>query len=188
MNIGYDFLFKCIVIGDGGVGKTALAVRFAKGYFTEDYKVTIGIDFHLRNVTVETAEGPKKARLQIWDTAGQERFDAMRPTYYHGAFGALVVFDLTSNISFTHLQKWIKEVKRHVKKDIPVILIGNKNDLIDQKAVSQEQIEEFTKKFGLRYMETSAKTGAGVTDVNGPNCFDVLASLMVEHEQKKIHR
>ena len=102
MNIGYDFIFKCIAIGDGGVGKTAIAVRFTKGTFTEDYKMTIGIDFFIKDVMVESPKDPMKVRLQIWDTAGQEHFDAMRPAYYDGSIGALIVFDLTSISSFAN--------------------------------------------------------------------------------------
>jgi small GTP-binding protein len=181
MNIGYDFNFKCIAIGDGGVGKTAISVRFAKGTFTENYKMTIGIDFFIKTVMVETPKGLKRVRLQIWDTAGQENFAVMRPAYYEGSAGALLVFDLTSNSSFANLSKWIEEIKKYIKKDIPVILIANKNDLVEQIDVSKEKVEEFTKKFDLYYMETSAKTGAGITDVGGANCFDVLSSLIVDY-------
>lgn len=170
----YDYLFKCIVVGDGGVGKTALTLRFSKGFFTEDYKMTIGVDFHVKTIRVETEEEPLKAKLQIWDTGGQERFSSIRPMYYRGSLGALLIFDLTSMASFEHLPQWIEEVRANVNSDIPLLLVGNKSDLEDQREVSLEEINSFSDKFNLYYMETSAKTGEGVGD-----CFYVLACLMI---------
>ena len=85
----YDYLFKSIVVGDGGVGKTALTLRFSKGFFTEDYKMTIGVDFHVKTISIDSNEGPIRAKLQIWDTGGQERFSSIRPMYYRGSLGAL---------------------------------------------------------------------------------------------------
>jgi small GTP-binding protein len=171
----YDYLFKCIVVGDGGVGKTALTIRFSKGFFTEDYKMTIGVDFHVKTIAIDTEEeGPIKVKLQIWDTGGQERFSSIRPMYYRGSLGGLLIFDLTSYESFEHLPQWIEEVRSNVKADIPLLLIGNKSDLLNERALSIEEINNFTNKFNLYYMEASAKTGDGVGD-----CFYVLACLMV---------
>ncbi|NVM18248.1 MAG: GTP-binding protein [Candidatus Lokiarchaeota archaeon] len=170
----YDYLFKSIVVGDGGVGKTALTLRFSKGFFTEDYKMTIGVDFHVKTISIDTSEGPIKCKLQLWDTGGQERFSSIRPMYYRGSLGTILVFDLTNSASFEHLPQWIEEVRANIKAEIPVLLVGNKSDLIDQRAVSAEEISKFTKDFNLYYMETSAKTGDGVGD-----CFYILACLMI---------
>jgi len=170
----YDYLFKSIVVGDGGVGKTALTLRFSKGFFTEDYKMTIGVDFHVKTISIDTSEGPIKCKLQLWDTGGQERFSSIRPMYYRGSLGTILVFDLTNSASFEHLPQWIEEVRANIKAEIPVLLVGNKSDLIDQRAVSIEEISKFTNDFNLYYMETSAKTGDGVGD-----CFYVLACLMI---------
>ncbi len=170
----YDYLFKSIVVGDGGVGKTALTLRFSKGFFTEDYKMTIGVDFHVKTIAIETAEGLIKCKLQLWDTGGQERFSSIRPMYYRGSLGTVLVFDLTNSASFEHLPQWIEEVRSNIKADIPILLVGNKSDLIDQRAVSIEEIGNFTRDFNLYYMETSAKTGDGVGD-----CFYILACLMI---------
>ncbi len=171
----YDYLFKCIVVGDGGVGKTALTIRFSKGFFTEDYKMTIGVDFHVKTISIDTEEeGPIKVKLQIWDTGGQERFSSIRPMYYRGSLGGLLIFDLTSYESFEHLPQWIEEVRANIKTEIPLLLVGNKSDLIDERSLSNEEINSFTQKFNLYYMETSAKTGEGVGD-----CFYILACLMV---------
>jgi Ras-related protein Rab-11A len=170
----YDYLFKSIVVGDGGVGKTALTLRFSKGFFTEDYKMTIGVDFHVKTISIDSNEGPIRAKLQIWDTGGQERFSSIRPMYYRGSLGALLIFDLTNSASFDHLPGWIEEVRANVKTEIPLLLVGNKSDLGDQRAVSLEEINIFTHNFNLYYMETSAKTGEGVGD-----CFYILACLMI---------
>ena len=170
----YDYLFKSIVVGDGGVGKTALTLRFSKGFFTEDYKMTIGVDFHVKTISIDSVEGPIRAKLQIWDTGGQERFSSIRPMYYRGSLGALLIFDLTNSASFVHLPQWIEEVRANVKIEIPLLLVGNKSDLVDQRAVSLEEINTFTSNFNLYYMETSAKTGEGVGD-----CFYILACLMI---------
>ena len=170
----YDYLFKSIVVGDGGVGKTALTLRFSKGFFTEDYKMTIGVDFHVKTITIDALEGQIRAKLQIWDTGGQERFSSIRPMYYRGSLGALLIFDLTNSASFEHLPQWIEEVRANIKNEIPLLLVGNKSDIIDQRAVSLEEINSFTSTFNLYYMETSAKTGDGVGD-----CFYILACLMI---------
>ena len=170
----YDYLFKSIVVGDGGVGKTALTLRFSKGFFTEDYKMTIGVDFHVKTISIDTFEGPIKCKLQLWDTGGQERFSSIRPMYYRGSLGTILVFDLTNSASFEHLPQWIEEVRANIKAEIPVLLVGNKSDLIDQRAVSVEELNNFTRDFNLYYMETSAKTGDGVGD-----CFSILACLMI---------
>ncbi|MFW9771479.1 MAG: GTP-binding protein [Candidatus Thorarchaeota archaeon] len=170
----YDYLFKSIVVGDGGVGKTALTLRFSKGFFTEDYKMTIGVDFHVKTISIETAEGSIKCKLQLWDTGGQERFSSIRPMYYRGSLGAVLVFDLTNSSSFEHLPQWIEEVRANIKAEIPLLLVGNKSDLIDQRSISIKEINNFTRDFNLYYMETSAKTGDGVGD-----CFYILACLMI---------
>ena len=170
----YDYLFKSIVVGDGGVGKTALTLRFSKGFFTEDYKMTIGVDFHVKTINIDSNEGLIRAKLQIWDTGGQERFSSIRPMYYRGSLGALLIFDLTNSATFEHLPGWIEEVRANVKNEIPLLLVGNKSDLVDQRAVSLEEINIFTRDFNLFYMETSAKTGDGVGD-----CFYILACLMI---------
>ena len=170
----YDYLFKSIVVGDGGVGKTALTLRFSKGFFTEDYKMTIGVDFHVKTILIDTFEGPIKCKLQLWDTGGQERFSSIRPMYYRVSLGKILVFDLTNSASFEHLPQWIEEIRANIKAEIPVLLVGNKSDLIDQRAVSVEELNKFTRDFNLYYMETSAKTGDGVGD-----CFSILACLMI---------
>jgi small GTP-binding protein len=128
----------------------------------------------VKTITIDTPEGPIKAKLQIWDTGGQERFSSIRPMYYRGSLGALLIFDLTNSDSFEHLPQWIEEIRANVKSEIPLLLVGNKSDLSDERALSIEEINNFTRDFNLYYMETSAKTGEGVGD-----CFYILACLMI---------
>ncbi|MFX1463665.1 MAG: GTP-binding protein [Promethearchaeota archaeon] len=130
--------------------------------------------FHVKTIAIDSDEGPIRAKLQIWDTGGQERFSSIRPMYYRGSLGALLIFDLTNSDSFDHLPQWIEEVRANVKSEIPLLLVGNKSDLVGQRAVSLDEINHFTRNFNLYYMETSAKTGEGVGD-----CFYILACLMI---------
>ena len=167
----YDFIYKCIVVGDGGVGKTALAVRLCKGFFIEDYKMTIDVDFYVKTIEIDDFN----IKLQIWDTGGQERFNSIRSIYYRGARGAAIVFDLSNQESFEHIPRWVDEIKRETIGDIPILLIGNKSDLINSREVTSEDIYNITRRFNLLYMETSAKTGAEVS-----KGFDVLTHLIMD--------
>jgi small GTP-binding protein len=165
----YDYLFKCVAVGDGGCGKTALVVRFSQGFFQEQYKLTIGVEFAVKSIEVKGY----KIKLQVWDTGGQERFQYVRPLYYKGSMGAVVVFDLTNRESFDHIPKWIEEVRAN-SKNIPMLLLGNKSDLVNERVVSREEAENFAKELDMFYMESSAKSGDGVGDV-----FAVLGLLMI---------
>ncbi len=167
----YDFIYKCIVVGDGGVGKTALAVRLCKGFFIEDYKMTIDVDFYVKTIEIDDFN----IKLQIWDTGGQEHFNSIRSIYYRGARGAAIVFDLSNQESFEHIPRWVDEIKRETIGDIPILLIGNKSDLINSREVTLEDIYNITRRFNLLYMETSAKTGAEVS-----KGFDVLTHLIMD--------
>ena len=170
----YDYLIKIIVVGDSGVGKNALTLQFSKSIYLKDYRMTIGVNFHIKTIPIETKDGPIKARLQLWDMGNQEQFRSLRPLYYHDSLGAVLVFDLTTPSSFEHLPQWIEEVRYHVKSEIPLIIVGNKSDLVDQRQVSSKKINAFTKIFNVYYMETSAKTDEGV-DV----CFYMLTRLIL---------
>lgn len=152
----YDYLLKCIVVGDAAVGKTALAVRFSEGIFRDDYKVTIGVDFSIKMMNVYGS----RVKLQIWDTGGQEQFSYIRPLYYTGASCGFIVFDKTKRQSFNNIEKWIKEVFENRGK-IPLILLGNKEDLPNH-TVSTEEGQKIANKLDLIYYDTSAKSGKSV--------------------------
>ena len=168
----YDYLFKCVAVGDGGCGKTALVVRFSQGFFQENYKLTIGVEFAVKTIHINN----HNVKLQIWDTGGQERFQYVRPLYYKGSMGCIVLFDLTNRESFDHIPKWLDEVKKE-SGSIPMLLVGNKKDLADQRVISREEAEEVAKDLNMFYIESSAKSGDGVGDV-----FGILALLMIGEE------
>ena len=169
MSDDYDYLFKCICVGDGGCGKTAIVTRFSQGFFQEQYKLTIGVEFAIKSLEVKS----HKVKLQIWDTGGQERFMYVRPLYYKGAMGAIIVFDLTNRESYDHIGKWLEEIRSNAGQ-VPMLLVGNKSDLTDQRQVCRDEAEKFAKDLDMFYLESSAKTGDGITDV-----FAVLALLMI---------
>ncbi len=169
-----------MVIGDGGCGKTAIVVRFSQGFFKENYKMTIGVEFAVKSIEVKNAQNyTYNVKLQIWDAAGQMRFRYVRPLYYKGAMGCIILFDITNRESFDHIPMWIEEIRKEVG-EIPTLLVGNKSDLQDQRVVSQKEAEKLAKKLGFLYVESSAKNGVGVGDI-----FKILALMMIGEEVPK---
>jgi len=148
----YDFLFKVVLIGDSGVGKSNLLSRFTRNDFSAESKSTIGVEFATRTITVEG----KVIKAQIWDTAGQEKYRAITSAYYRGAVGALLVYDITRTATFEHLERWLSELLDHADKDIRVMLVGNKCDLRHMRTVTSDQATEFAQKHKLSLIETSA--------------------------------
>jgi len=158
MKRDYDYLFKLVLIGDSGVGKSCLLLRFADDNFTDSYISTIGVDFRFRTITIDK----KTVKLQIWDTAGQERFRTITSAYYRGADGIIMVYDVTSQESFDHVEEWLSEVDRYANENTSKLLIGNKADLIEEKQVQEETAQRFADKLGISFLETSAKNATNV--------------------------
>lgn len=167
----FDHLYKLIIIGDSGVGKSCLLLRFSEDSYIETHISTIGVDFKIK--TLEVAG--KTVKLQMWDTAGQERFKNICSSYYRGADGVFVVFDITNPTSFSNVANWLKEADKHGGADSVRFLIGNKSDLEDSRAVSREQATALANEKGMVYMETSAKNDNGVSEA-----FVAIASKMME--------
>eukprot|EP00624_Nannochloropsis_granulata_P005896 evm.model.NODE_41967_length_32096_cov_22.644348.2 len=155
----YDFLFKLVLIGDTGVGKSCLLLRFADDAFTDSYISTIGVDFRFRTVKIDK----KTFKLQIWDTAGQERFRTITSAYYRGADGIIMVYDVTNEESFEHIQDWLNEVNRYASEGTCKLLVGNKSDRED-KVVSTERAKKFADELGIPFLETSAKNASNVEE------------------------
>merc|ERR1711906_99259 len=153
MNPEYDYLFKLLLIGDSGVGKSCLLLRFADDTYTESCISTIGIDFKIRTIELDG----KKIKLQIWDTAGQERFRTITQAYYRGAMGILLVYDVTDDKSFNNIRTWMRNIEQHANEQVVKILLGNKCDMPDKKMVTWEQGEQLAKEFDIQFFETSAK-------------------------------
>jgi len=168
----YDHLFKLVLIGDSGVGKSCLLLRFADDNFTDSYISTIGVDFRFRTITIND----KTVKLQIWDTAGQERFRTITSAYYRGADGIIMVYDVTSMESFDHVEEWLNEVERHASDSTSKLLVGNKADLVDEKQVSEEVAQRFADKLGISFLETSAKTSTNVDAA-----FHTMASELIKN-------
>ncbi|MFX1418026.1 MAG: Rab family GTPase [Promethearchaeota archaeon] len=168
-----EFSFKVIIVGPPAVGKTSLLNRFVHNEFKMRYSLTIGVDFLTKNVEYESS---KIAKLQIWDIGGQERFKFLHRSFYEGAFGALVVFDLSRQQTFSGMKTWISEMKSIINDDIPKIIIGNKADLIPEigQIIDKSEIKVYSEKEGCYYIETSAKTGENVE-----NAFLELTNHMV---------
>ena len=152
-----DYLFKLVLIGDSGVGKSCLLLRFADDAFTESYISTIGVDFRFRTVKIDS----KTVKLQIWDTAGQERFRTITSAYYRGADGIIMVYDVTSQDSFTHVNDWLNEVNRYASEGTCKLLVGNKSDRTD-KVVQYEAAKAFADGLNIPFLETSAKNASNV--------------------------
>ncbi|XP_060186200.1 ras-related protein Rab11D [Lycium barbarum] len=164
-----DYVFKVVLIGDSAVGKSQILARFARNEFSLDSKATIGVEFQTRTLVIQH----KSVKAQIWDTAGQERYRAVTSAYYRGAVGALLVYDITKRQTFDHMPRWLEELRAHADKNIVIMLIGNKTDLEDQRAVPTEDAKEFAQKEGLFFLETSAMEGRNVEDA----FFTVLTEI-----------
>jgi len=158
MKRDYDYLFKLVLIGDSGVGKSCLLLRFADDSFTDSYISTIGVDFRFRTVNIDM----KTVKLQIWDTAGQERFRTITSAYYRGAHGIIMVYDVTNYESFEHVEEWLNEVNRHASESTLKLLVGNKADLQDDKKVRSDEAKKFADTLGISFLETSAKNATNV--------------------------
>ncbi|KAK9414633.1 hypothetical protein SUNI508_11071 [Seiridium unicorne] len=154
----YDYLFKLLLIGDSGVGKSCLLLRFADDTYTESYISTIGVDFKIRTIELDG----KTVKLQIWDTAGQERFRTITSSYYRGAHGICVVYDVTDMDSFNNVKQWLQEIDRYATEGVNKLLVGNKSDMSDKKVVEYTVAKEFADSLGIPFLETSAKNASNV--------------------------
>lgn len=158
MNSEYDYLFKLLLIGDSGVGKSCLLLRFADDSYTDSYISTIGVDFKIRTVEIDG----KTIKLQIWDTAGQERFRTITSSYYRGSHGIIVVYDVTDMDSFNHVKQWFQEIDRYATEGVTKLLVGNKSDLTAKKVVDTNTAKEFADSMGVQFIEASAKDSTNV--------------------------
>ncbi|KAG8864329.1 GTP-binding protein [Tulasnella sp. 330] len=189
----YDFLIKLLLIGDSGVGKSCLLLRFCDDAWTPSFITTIGIDFKIRTIELDG----KRIKLQIgrtglslqivflttyhlmqWDTAGQERFRTITTAYYRGAMGILLVYDVTDERSFNNVRTWHSNIEQHASEGVNKILIGNKCDWVDKKAVTEEQGRELAQELGIKFMETSAKVNEGVEDAFFTLARDIKTRLI----------
>jgi len=158
MNSEYDYLFKLLLIGDSGVGKSCLLLRFADDTYTESYISTIGVDFKIRTIQLDG----KTIKLQIWDTAGQERFRTITSSYYRGAHGIIVVYDVTEMESFNNVKQWLHEIDRYATEGVNKLLVGNKSDLVAKRQVDTASAKDRADGLSIPFLETSAKNAENV--------------------------
>ena len=170
----YDHMFKIVLIGDSGVGKSQIFSRYTSDSFIDDSKATIGVEMATKSVKKDG----KIIKSQIWDTAGQERFRAVTNAYYRGAAGACVVFDITSRKSFENVNMCLQEIKESAaENELVIMLVGNKSDLQDCREVTQEQAADYASKKQIAYIETSAKDGNNI-DLAFDSLINEIYSLL----------
>jgi len=174
----YDHLFKLLIIGDSGVGKSSLLVRFADNHFSGNYITTIGVDFKIRTIEIQG----ERVKLQIWDTAGQERFRTITSTYYRGTHGVIVVYDVTSGESFANVKRWLHEIDQNCDV-VNRILVGNKNDDPERKVVLTEDARRFADQMGIQLFETSAKDNINVEEM-----FRAITQLVLKSKKDQKDR
>lgn len=167
----FDKTMKLLMVGDSGVGKSCILLRFVDDKFNPSFITTIGIDFKIKTIEINGV----KIKLQVWDTAGQERFRTITTAYYRGAMGIIIVYDVGDENSFDRVKKWYETVKQHAKDDAQLILVGNKCDDSESRTVSTQQGEALAQEIGIPFIEASAKTGTNVSDI-----FYKLAELVLE--------
>ena len=177
-NIEFDYLLKYIIIGNPGVGKSNILLKYAYGQFNEEYQSTIGVEFGAINTEIKK----KIFRIQIWDTAGQENFRSITRAYYKNSVCACVVYDITNTQSFNEVSSWVEDCKKYSPKTVIFVLIGNKSDLEEKRKITYEQGEKLAQKYGMLFMETSAKSGQNICKI-----FDESALKICENIEKGVY-
>jgi Ras-related protein Rab-8A len=156
----YDYLIKLLLIGDSGVGKSSLLLRYTENEFSSIYLSTIGIDFKLKMAEIDGS----RCKLQIWDTAGQERFRTITQQYYKTAMGILVLYDVGNETTFLNVRRWLRQIEAQAAPEVNKVLIGNKSDRTADRQVPEARGKQLAEEFGMSFFETSARTGANVDD------------------------
>ena len=172
----YELLYKMIIIGDTCVGKSNILSRYIRQEFTQDTKSTVGVELGIKFLKVKNVN----AKIQIWDTAGQERYRAITSSYFKGSDGCFIVYDITNEISFDNIEKWYELIQNETGKDIPVIIIGNKCDLENERKISTETGKNKAKEMNCPFYETSALSNIMIEEVFKSICEDIFNKIKTE--------
>jgi len=169
-NIDPDYLFKIMLIGNSGTGKTSLLFRFCDDTYSDTYISTIGVDFKIKTLEIDN----KIIKLQIWDTAGQERFKTIISSYYRGAHGIIIFFDLSDKKSFDDVESWMIERNKYCNRNICTLLVGTKSDIKNNDDFNINVINELCNKYDTSYIETSSKLNININNVFEKLCFKLM--------------
>lgn len=183
----HDYVIKTLLVGDSGVGKTSIFMRYCTNYYNSGHEITVGVDFQTKSIIV----GKSKVKLHIWDTAGQEKFRSIITSYYRNAHAVMLVFDMTNFYSFISLEYWINQISSNIaNSNYKIILVGNKCELTSKINVTDDMIKSFTDKYHIDFYPVSAKS-----DINIDYAFNTLSSRVIstmapnrvetEHTKKK---
>ena len=172
----YDHIFKVLLLGNSDVGKSSLILRYVDQVWSDTFVPTIGVDFKVKTLEIDN----KQIKMQIWDTAGQERFRNVISSYFRGSHGILLIYDITNRDSFKNLENWLIEIEKNASQNVLKILIGNKNDLVNDREIQSEEGQAFANRNGMEFIETSAKMNTNVTEA-----FEALAKLMMKFNSEK---
>ena len=167
----YDHIFKVLLLGNSDVGKSSLILRYVDQVWSDTFVPTIGVDFKVKTLEIDN----KQIKMQIWDTTGQERFRNVISSYFRGSHGILLIYDITNRDSFKNLENWLIEIEKNASQNVLKILIGNKNDLVNDREIQSEEGQAFANRNGMEFIETSAKMNTNVTEA-----FEALAKLMMK--------
>ncbi|EAR96030.1 Ras family small GTPase (macronuclear) [Tetrahymena thermophila SB210] len=176
----YDWIFKLLIIGDSGVGKTNLLLRFCDDKFATSHLATMGIDFKSKKIEIDG----KKIKLQVWDTAGQERFRQITQNYYKGAMGVIMTYSINDKESFRNIEVWMKQIRQQASVNIAKLLVGNKCDMESERQVTFEEGKSLADTFGIKFFETSAKSDINVTEAFFTICKEIQEKININPEPK----
>ena len=157
-----EFVFKILLLGDSEVGKSCFLMRYSDNVFVENYITTIGLDYKLKNVKLDSG---KTIKVQLWDTAGQDKYRTIAKNYFKGSHGILLLYDITKQSSFDNIREWVRDIKEEVNEKAILFLIGNKIDMEDQRKIPKEKGVELAEEFKIPFFEASAKSGENVDEV-----------------------
>ena len=170
---------KILLLGDSGVGKSCIVLRYTDNTFSQNLMSSIGVDFKLKNIEIDN----KTIKLQIWDTAGMEKFHTLTTSYYKGAHAFLIVFDITKRDSFEHIRNWMADIDEFAKPGVLRILVGNKCDLENERVVSENEAKEIALKYWINYIETSAKEKTNIESL----FLDTIKNLLSKQKIKTLN-